>query len=198
MHTGVLPAQSSEEDELTKEHLSSRAHDRLSPTDFVCPPLHSRPGSFWDWLNGSITKDQITRDLEAMKQAGMRGGVMLGLSCWEGCHVGTPIILERKIGTSPHWQISHRTPALRSLRASVNFPRKDAKFAKEPPATCVLSHSWLHGQYGEGFCNPFHNPSLPKAQFSECRVLRKGVGNALLHIGNTDKPENRNDFSQQK
>jgi hypothetical protein len=29
---------------------------------------------FWDWLNGSITMEQITRDLEAMKQAGMSGG----------------------------------------------------------------------------------------------------------------------------
>ena len=51
-----------------------RAADRLAPADFVDPPVHVRPGSFWDWLNGSITKEQITRDLEAMKQGGMRGG----------------------------------------------------------------------------------------------------------------------------
>jgi len=53
---------------------SGRAGDRLSPADFADPPVHVRPGSFWDWLNGSITREQITRDLEAMKQAGMRGG----------------------------------------------------------------------------------------------------------------------------
>jgi hypothetical protein len=35
--------------------------------------VHVRPGAFWDWLNGSITKEQITRDLEAMKRGGMRG-----------------------------------------------------------------------------------------------------------------------------
>jgi hypothetical protein len=53
---------------------TARADDRLSPDDFADPPLQARPGCFWDWLNGTITRDQITRDLEAMKRAGMRGG----------------------------------------------------------------------------------------------------------------------------
>ena len=52
---------------------TSRAGDRLSPAAFADPPLHARPGAFWDWLNGSITQEQITRDLEAMKSGGMRG-----------------------------------------------------------------------------------------------------------------------------
>ena len=51
----------------------SRAQDRLSPIAFADPPVHVRPGGFWDWLNGSITREQITRDLEAMKRGGMRG-----------------------------------------------------------------------------------------------------------------------------
>ncbi len=51
-----------------------RAQDRLSPAAFADPPVNARPGSFWDWLNGSMTKEQITRDLEAMKRGGMRGG----------------------------------------------------------------------------------------------------------------------------
>jgi hypothetical protein len=51
-----------------------RASDRLSPAAFGEPPLQTRPGCFWSWLNGSITKEQITRDLEAMKRGGMRGG----------------------------------------------------------------------------------------------------------------------------
>lgn len=51
-----------------------RAGDRLSPTAFLEPPVDARPGAFWAWLNGSITEEQITRDLEAMKAGGMRGG----------------------------------------------------------------------------------------------------------------------------
>jgi hypothetical protein len=52
----------------------ARTEDRLSPAAFAEPPVHVRPSSFWDWLNGSITREQITRDLEAMQRAGMRGG----------------------------------------------------------------------------------------------------------------------------
>lgn len=53
---------------------TSRADDRLSPAEFLDPPVQARPGSFWDWLNGSISEEQITRDLEEMKRGGMRGG----------------------------------------------------------------------------------------------------------------------------
>jgi hypothetical protein len=40
---------------------------------FIDPPVASRPGAYWCWLNGSITKEQITRDLEEMKAKGMGG-----------------------------------------------------------------------------------------------------------------------------
>lgn len=53
---------------------SNRAEDRLSPATFTEPPLNARPRTFWDWLNAVMTQEQITRDLEAMKQVGMRGG----------------------------------------------------------------------------------------------------------------------------
>ena len=65
---GLLPCSA----ETLKE--TARADDRLSPAAFADPPIQTRPGCFWAWLNGSITAEQITRDLEAMKQGGMRGG----------------------------------------------------------------------------------------------------------------------------
>ncbi|HEX5789612.1 MAG TPA: glycosyl hydrolase, partial [Luteolibacter sp.] len=40
---------------------------------FADPPVECRPGAFWCWLNGSMTREQITRDLEEMKAKGMRG-----------------------------------------------------------------------------------------------------------------------------
>lgn len=63
---------------------SGRDEDRLSPAEFAEPPAHVRPGAFWDWLNGSITKEQITRDLEAMKLGGMRGAEIRArrMGCW--------------------------------------------------------------------------------------------------------------------
>jgi len=43
---------------------------------FVNPPASARPWVYWFWLNGNITREGITADLEAMKQAGI-GGVLI-------------------------------------------------------------------------------------------------------------------------
>jgi hypothetical protein len=39
--------------------------------NFLSPPNSSRPGAFWCWLNGDVTKESITNDLEEMKDKGM-------------------------------------------------------------------------------------------------------------------------------
>ena len=39
--------------------------------NFLNPPNSSRPGAFWCWLNGDVTKESITNDLEEMKDKGM-------------------------------------------------------------------------------------------------------------------------------
>ncbi len=44
--------------------------------DFQSPPAAARPWVYWFWLNGNITRDGITADLEAMKRAGI-GGVLI-------------------------------------------------------------------------------------------------------------------------
>jgi len=41
--------------------------------DFDHPPESARPRTFWFWMNGNVTADGITRDLEAMKRAGVGG-----------------------------------------------------------------------------------------------------------------------------
>ncbi len=39
--------------------------------EFENPPVSSRPGAYWCWLNGDVTKASITKDLEEMKEKGM-------------------------------------------------------------------------------------------------------------------------------
>jgi len=43
---------------------------------FVQPPDSVRPWVYWFWLNGNITREGITADLEAMKRVGI-GGVLI-------------------------------------------------------------------------------------------------------------------------
>ena len=40
---------------------------------FIHPSVEARPKTWWHWMNGNITADGITRDLEAMHRAGVGG-----------------------------------------------------------------------------------------------------------------------------
>ena len=51
---------------------------------FASPPDSSKPLTWWHWLDGNITKQGITADLEAMKRAGLGGAYMFN------CGVGMP------------------------------------------------------------------------------------------------------------
>ena len=43
---------------------------------FASPPPSARPWVYWFWLNGNITREGITADLEAMQRVGI-GGVLI-------------------------------------------------------------------------------------------------------------------------
>ena len=53
---------------------------------FVHPPDSARPWVYWFWLNGNITSNGITADLEAMKRVGV-GGVLI-MEVDQGAPVG--------------------------------------------------------------------------------------------------------------
>jgi hypothetical protein len=44
--------------------------------DFRVPPPAARPWVYWFWVNGNVTREGITADLEAMQRAGI-GGVLI-------------------------------------------------------------------------------------------------------------------------
>lgn len=49
--------------------------DALADGQFSNPPPSARPWVYWFWINGNITKEGITADLESMREAGI-GGVL--------------------------------------------------------------------------------------------------------------------------
>ena len=49
-------------------------------TGFRNPPAHARPQVFWPWMNGNITREGITADLEAMAQTGVGGALIFNLA----------------------------------------------------------------------------------------------------------------------
>ena len=51
---------------------ASCAYGQLE-SGFRQPPDSARPQTYWFWMNGHVTRDGITRDLEAMKRVGLGG-----------------------------------------------------------------------------------------------------------------------------
>ena len=45
----------------------------VDPDGFMNPPVCARPGAFWAWLEGHVSLDRITYELEEMKAKGMSG-----------------------------------------------------------------------------------------------------------------------------
>lgn len=46
---------------------------------FAHPPAEARPWVYWFWMNGNITREGITADLEAMSRVGIGGALMMGV-----------------------------------------------------------------------------------------------------------------------
>src|SRR3954452_6763836 len=40
---------------------------------FKSPPDSARPHTWWHWMNGNVSRDGISKDLEAMKRIGLGG-----------------------------------------------------------------------------------------------------------------------------
>jgi len=45
--------------------------------DFLHPPKSAKPWVFWYWMNGNVSKQGITADLEAMKEVGLGGAYLM-------------------------------------------------------------------------------------------------------------------------
>ena len=48
---------------------------------FRTPGPEARPHTWWHWMNGNVTADGITRDLEALARVGVGGVQMFDVGC---------------------------------------------------------------------------------------------------------------------
>src|ERR1039458_7127865 len=64
--------------------------------EFAAPPDTARPWVYWYFMDGNLTREGMTADLEAMKQAGIGGAIYLEVN------IGIP---RGSVGfMSPQWQ----------------------------------------------------------------------------------------------
>src|SRR5262249_29698432 len=73
---------------------------------FQKPPDSAKPRAWWHWLNGNVTKEGITADLEWMKRVGIAGMQMFDGS------LGVPQFTEKRLGwMTPDWEDGVRDAA---------------------------------------------------------------------------------------
>lgn len=82
MNKRILPA-------LLGAIMASACLSGAAPVDnlearFNTPPAEAKPWVYWFWMNGNVTKEGITADLEAMNRTGIGGALMMGVG------LGTP------------------------------------------------------------------------------------------------------------
>jgi len=78
---------------------------------FKDPPDSAKPRAWWHWLNGNITKEGITADLEWMRQAGIAG-----MQMFDG-NLGTPVFVENRLAwMTPEWKAALRHAADEAAR----------------------------------------------------------------------------------
>jgi hypothetical protein len=59
---------------------AARSADSLE-MGFQSPPDSAKPQTWWHWMNGNVTPEGITADLEAMKQIGLGGAEIFNPDC---------------------------------------------------------------------------------------------------------------------
>jgi len=46
---------------------------------FLHPPDSAKPWTWWHWMNGCVSKEGITADLESMQRVGLGGAIMFNV-----------------------------------------------------------------------------------------------------------------------
>ena len=78
---------------------------------FKNPPASSKPWVFWYWMQGAVSKQGITADLEAMQQAGIGGAYLMPIKDTSATIPFQPVVRQ----LTPEWW------------AMVNFSMQEAK-----------------------------------------------------------------------
>lgn len=132
--------------------------------DFLNPPASARPRVWWHWMNGNVTKEGITRDLEWMKRAGIGG-----LQNFDA-ELMTPKVVDLRLAyMSPEWKeafryaagLADRLQLEMAIASSPGWSETGGPWVKPEQAMKKLVWSELRIQGGTKFSGMLpHPPSI--------------------------------------
>lgn len=132
---------------------------------FLQPPLAAKPRVMWMWMGSNLSKQGITRDLEALQEAGFGGTLMFSCadttSPWPG-EIGKSPTPEIVAFTPPWWQMV-RHAAMESARLGLDFGTASS------PGYSTSGGPWI-------------TPELSMLQICFSQVAAKGQGSMKLDL----------------
>lgn len=88
---------------------------------FKNPPSSAKPHVWWHWMNGNITHEGITADLEAMQKAGIGGATVLDIGMYTGQGIKTPIGSVKTLSSEWFALLKHATIEANRLGLEIGF-----------------------------------------------------------------------------
>lgn len=135
-----------------------------SVSAFEDPPASARPWVYWFWINGNISKEGITADLEALEQAGVGGVLWMEVSGPWWAPEGNVAAL------SPQWHDAFQWAIQECNRLGLEFDMS------------------LDFGYGSGGPHITPDLSMQKLYWSETEV--EGGGSVSLVLAKPEVPKN--------
>jgi hypothetical protein len=66
------------------------SQNTINSRDFKTPPQTTKVNTWWHWVNGNISKEGITKDLESMKLQGISQATILNVGSWTPMEIVMP------------------------------------------------------------------------------------------------------------
>src|SRR4030095_3795561 len=88
---------------LTVQLCAQSASEDALLSGFKNPPDSAKPRVWWHWMNGNITKEGITADLEWMKRSGISG-----MRNFDAALGNDQVVDKRLVYMTPEWKDAFR------------------------------------------------------------------------------------------
>jgi hypothetical protein len=150
--------------------LAADAGDALA-RQFATPPDSAKPQTWWHWMNGNITREGITADLEAMKRVGINGAEIFNV--YEGIPAGPAPFM------SPQWLELFRHAAVEADRLGMElcfhncagWSSSGGPWVKPEHAMQTIVTSEVMVQGGKPFNGVLPQPRVKAGYYRDIAVL---------------------------
>ena len=157
---------------------------------FETPPDSAKPRVWWHWINGNITREGITRDLEWMKRVGIGG-----FQNFDAALGPVKVIDQRLVYMTPEWketfryaiELADRLGLETAIAGSPGWSESGGPWVQ--PAQAMKKFVWSETRIAGG--TPFHGvlskPPSTTGPFQNAPVIE--FADVLMGVKPTPPPE---------